>query len=101
MKLPMILALVLFAASAQAGDTQASGHTETAMSLGTITKIDSMWNKLTIDHGPLENLEMEAMTMVFEVADPAMINGLSEGQQITFVADRVRGKLTVTRIQVD
>lgn len=71
------------------------------MSQGTITKIDETWNRLTIDHGPLEHLEMEAMTMVFEVADPAMMEGLSEGQEITFMADRVKGKLTVTEIETE
>jgi len=71
------------------------------MSQGTITKIDETWNRLTIDHGPLEHLEMEAMTMVFEVADPAMMEGLSEGQEITFMADRVKGKLTVTEIDTE
>ena len=39
------------------------------------------------------------MTMVFELADPALIEGLSEGQDIAFVADRVQGKLTVTAIK--
>ncbi|WP_109464892.1 copper-binding protein [Albibacillus kandeliae] len=65
---------------------------------GIITKIDSKWNRLTIDHGPLENLDMGAMKMVFEVADPSMMEGLSEGQEIAFTADRVKGKLTVTEI---
>jgi Cu/Ag efflux protein CusF len=44
---------------------------------------------------------MEAMTMVFEVVDPAMMEGLSEGQEITFMADRVKGKLTVTEIETE
>ena len=71
------------------------------MSSGTITKVDTQWNRLTIDHGPLENLEMEAMTMVFEVTDPAMLEGVAEGQEISFVADRVKGKLTVTEIAAE
>ena len=92
-----LLALA-FAAFASAAVAQSMDHGDMPMSTGTITKIDTQWNKLTIDHGPLENLEMEAMTMVFEVADPAMIEGLSEGQEIEFKADRVKGKLTVTEI---
>ncbi|MBL3705129.1 RND transporter [Sulfitobacter sp. BDSS02] len=74
------------------------GHGDMPMVHGTITKIDSKWNRLTIDHGPLDNLDMGAMKMVFEVADPAMMEGLSEGQEIEFMADRVKGKLTVTEI---
>ena len=76
----------------------ATAHSDMAMSTGKITKVDTKWNRLTIDHGPLENLGMEAMTMVFEVADPAMLDGLAEGQDIAFSADRVKGKLTVTAI---
>ena len=86
----------IFASVALADST--GNHGAMPMSTGTITKIDTKWNKLTIDHGPLENLEMEAMTMVFEVVDPTMIEGLSEGQEIAFTADRVKGKLTVTEI---
>ncbi len=80
-----------------AGAAFASG--DHPMATGTVTKIDSQWNKLTIDHGPLENLDMPAMKMVFTVADPAMLEGLEEGTSIRFVADRVNGKLTVTSIE--
>jgi len=46
----------------------------------------------------LVKLDMPAMTMVFR-ADAAMIDSMSEGQEIEFVADRVEGKLTVTEIK--
>ncbi|MGR3567939.1 MAG: copper-binding protein [Pseudooceanicola nanhaiensis] len=95
-----LLALVLTLATSGAALAQMT-HGDMPMSQGTITKIDEKWNRLTIDHGPLENLEMEAMTMVFEVVDPAMMEGLSEGQEITFMADRVKGKLTVTEIETE
>ncbi|MFD1341494.1 copper-binding protein [Litorisediminicola beolgyonensis] len=94
MKTLMTLAFALFAATAHAESHSA----EMPMSTGTITKVDTQWNRLTIDHGPLENLEMDAMTMVFEVAVPEMLEGLSEGQEISFTAERVKGKLTVTEI---
>ena len=73
---------------------------EHPMADGTVTKVDTQWSKLTIDHGPLENLDMPAMKMVFVVADPAMLEGLSEGSRVRFVADRMNGKLTVTEIEV-
>ena len=96
MKTLMSIAFALFATTAVAEGTH--GHGDMEMSMGKITKIDTQWNRLTIDHGPLANLEMDAMTMVFEVADPAMLEGLSEGQEVEFMADRVKGKLTVTEI---
>jgi len=92
--LTLIAALALTGASALAdGDHP--------MATGTVTKVDTQWNKVTIDHGPLENLDMPAMKMVFVLADPAMLDGLSEGSQVKFLADRVNGKLTVTEIEVE
>lgn len=69
-------------------------------SQGTITKIDTKWKKVTIDHGPLENLDMPGMKMVFGYAD-GMMDGLTEGTKVLFVADRVNGKLTVTEITAE
>lgn len=94
----MKLLAVLTAALLSVSPALAEG--EHPMSEGTVTKVDSKWNKVTIDHGPLENLDMPAMKMVFVVADPAMLEGLSEGSKVRFVADRMNGKLTVTEIEV-
>lgn len=66
---------------------------------GVVTKIDTKQNKLTIKHEELKNLGMSPMTMVFVVADPAMIGKVKEGQAVEFVADRVNGRLTVTEIK--
>jgi len=67
-------------------------------SAGTIKKINAKAGKVTIIHGPLANLDMPAMTMVFR-ADEAMIANMSVGQDIEFIADRVKGKLTVTEMK--
>jgi Cu/Ag efflux protein CusF len=39
------------------------------------------------------------MTMVFRVADPAMLKAVKAGDKIKFEADRVNGQFTVMRIQ--
>ena len=62
-------------------------------------KVDAKAKKLTIKHEELVNLDMPAMTMVFVVADPAMLETAKEGQAIEFVAERVRGKLTVVEMK--
>jgi Cu/Ag efflux protein CusF len=66
---------------------------------GTVKEIKADQEKVTIIHEELANLDMPAMTMVFNVADPAMLDEMSEGSDILFVADRVRGKLTIVEIQ--
>jgi len=65
---------------------------------GTVTKVDVKGGKVTIDHGPLLNLDMPGMKMVFR-ADEEIISKLSEGQNIEFVAEPVKGKLTVTQLK--
>ncbi len=66
---------------------------------GEVTKIDARRNRVTVKHGPLANLDMPGMTMVFEVAEPSMIENLSVGRSISFTADRVKGKLTIVEIE--
>ena len=66
---------------------------------GTVKKVDEAQGKLTIDHGPIKNLDMDAMSMVFRAGDPAMLKGLKSGDKIKFEADRVNGQITVTKLQ--
>ncbi|HEU6456440.1 MAG TPA: copper-binding protein [Roseateles sp.] len=66
---------------------------------GEVRRIDREQGKLTLRHGPLDNLGMPAMTMVFRVADPKMLNGLKEGDKIKFTAEKVNGALTLTALQ--
>lgn len=66
---------------------------------GTVKKIDSLAGKMTIEHGPIKNLDMDSMTMVFRVADPAMLKNLKAGDKIKFDADKVNGQYTVTKVQ--
>ncbi|WP_244808401.1 MULTISPECIES: copper-binding protein [Caballeronia] len=82
-----------------ASGAQAGGDAKNSMSHGEVKKVDTAAGKLTIKHGPLENLDMEAMTMVFKVSDPAMLSQVKVGDKIDFVAEEVNGALTVTKLQ--
>lgn len=62
---------------------------------GEVRKVDKEAQKVTIKHGPLVNLDMPAMTMVFRVSDPAMLDQLKAGDKIKFEAARVSGAYTV------
>jgi Cu/Ag efflux protein CusF len=66
---------------------------------GKVTKVDEAAQKITIDHGAIENLDMDAMTMVFRAQDPAMLKQVKPGDKIQFTADRVNGQLTVMSIK--
>ncbi len=79
------------AASAAATDT---------MSEGEVKKIDKDAGKITIKHGPLTNLQMPGMTMVFHVKDSGMLASVKVGDKIKFVAEKAGGALTVTTLQL-
>ncbi|MEO8847142.1 MAG: copper-binding protein [Casimicrobiaceae bacterium] len=72
-----------------------------AASEGEVRKIDKEAGKITIKHGPLVNLDMPAMTMVFHVKDPAMLDRVKLGDKIKFVADRTNGAMTVTEMELE
>ena len=79
---------------------QASSAPDVATADGEVRKVDKEAKKLTLRHGPIPNLEMPEMTMVFQVADPRMLDGLEAKQKVRFTADRIAGQLTVTSIEV-
>ena len=66
---------------------------------GKVESVDAAQGKVTIEHGPIPNLNMDGMTMVFRAADPAMIKTVKKGDRIQFSADRVNGQITVTTIK--
>jgi Cu(I)/Ag(I) efflux system periplasmic protein CusF len=69
------------------------------MTEGEVRKIDKEGKKITLKHGPIKNLDMPAMTMVFVAADPALLEKVKVGEKVRFVATNPGGKLTVTDIQ--
>ncbi|HET7868422.1 MAG TPA: copper-binding protein [Burkholderiaceae bacterium] len=99
----LIVAAVLGASTAahsqQATAPQAAASVATAMSEGEVRRVDKEQGKLTLKHGPIANLEMSAMTMVFKVADRKLLDGLKVGDKVRFAAENVNDVLTVTAIE--
>jgi Cu/Ag efflux protein CusF len=81
------------------GDGTESADSGQAMTTGVVKKVDKDAGKVTIRHGPIENLGMPQMTMIFRVKDPAMLDRLKEGDEIHFIADKVNGAFTVMRFE--
>ena len=65
---------------------------------GTVTEVRP-GGELTIKHGPLPNLDMPAMTMVFKLNDPAMGKGVKKGDKIKMHVEDVGGKLTIMHLK--
>lgn len=75
-------------------------HAQTALTDGLVTKIDNSAGKITIKHGPMKKFDMEdGMTMVYRVADPAMLTAVKSGDKVKFDADHVNGQFIVTKIE--
>ncbi|MFQ2822563.1 copper-binding protein [Aeromonas allosaccharophila] len=68
------------------------------MTKGVITRIDAANGKVGIKHEAIDNLKMPPMTMVFRVADPALLKDLKVGDAVRFHAENPGGKLTITQI---
>jgi Cu(I)/Ag(I) efflux system periplasmic protein CusF len=64
-----------------------------------VRKVDKAQGKLTLRHGEIKNLEMPAMTMVFRVKDPKMLETLAEGHKVQFTAEKIDGQYVVTLIR--
>lgn len=96
--LSLTSATLVHAASHTAAPTQANAVA--SMSEGEVRKINKETQRITIRHGELKNLDMPPMTMIFHVKDPAMLEQVSEGEKINFVADKIDGKFTVMQLDV-
>lgn len=77
----------------------ASTGAAAVMADGEVRKVDKETGKITLKHGPIPNLDMPDMTMVFRVADASMLDTVKAGDKVRFSADRVGGQFTVTRIE--
>lgn len=97
--LSLTLGLPAWADAQHAEHVIAAGPT-TTLSEGVVKKVDKAQGKLTIKHGPLENLGMPGMTMVFRVQDASWLDQVKPGDNIRFLADKVNGALTVTTLEV-
>lgn len=66
---------------------------------GEVTRIDAAQSKITLKHGPIKNLDMDSMTMVFRAGDPDMLKAVKPGDRVIFEAERVNGQITITKMR--
>ena len=61
-----------------------------------VRKIDKEAKKITLKHGPIKNLDMPGMTMVFQVKDAALLDKFVAGDKILFTVEQQQGAFVVT-----
>lgn len=54
---------------------------------GEIRRIDAANRKITLRHGPIKNLDMPPMTMVFQLAEGVDVSALKVGDKVSFTAE--------------
>ena len=66
---------------------------------GEVQKLDLTNQRITLKHGGIKQLDMPAMSLAFRVRDPKLLDGLTVGDRVRFVAEKLDGNYTVTSIQ--
>ena len=102
-----LAALVTLAAPAQAQHHHAMQHDHGAAAKAmpgtlieaTVKKVDKAAGKLTLAHGPMENLGMPAMTMAFPVKNAAVLDQFKAGDKVRFRAEQINGIITLVAIE--
>ena len=66
-----------------------------------VRKVSKDAGKITLKHGEIKSLDMPAMTMVFQVKDPALLDKVKAGDKVRFAAEKsAGGAFVVTAIEV-
>jgi len=68
-----------------------------ASATGQVRRIDAAHGKVTIKHGEIKELNLPAMTLVYQ-ADPALLKGIQAGDEVRFTAVRKDTQYVLTAI---
>ena len=95
MKKPLLIAALtaLFSLPLQAADPA-------PLSQGEVRKVDAAAQKITLRHGPIASIGMPPMTMVFEVENVELLEGVSAGEKVKFQVQQQGNRYIVTELQV-
>jgi Cu/Ag efflux protein CusF len=76
--------------------TASAGRSDTR---ARIESIDKTAGKVKLKHGPIPKLDMPAMTMVFRVQDPRLLDLIKEGDEVGVTVDKVGASFVITGFQ--
>jgi Cu(I)/Ag(I) efflux system periplasmic protein CusF len=91
----LVAALGLFVAVSL---SQPAAAQEPTLTAGVVRKVDRDTASVTIKHEAIRNLDMGAMTMVFQVRDKSMLDGLQAGDKVMFKVIDVKGKMVIQQL---
>ncbi len=74
-------------------------QTTAPMTRAEVRKVDKDAKKITLRHEQIKSLDMPAMTMVFQVREPAMLEQVKAGDKVRFSAEKLDAGYTVMHIE--
>lgn len=93
----MIRSAVLLLAVLMATVALADGHLPGVDA--EVRRVDLGAGKVTLRHGDIPNLDMPPMTMVFQVSDPGLLEGVGVGDKVRVTVDQIDGAFTVLSLE--
>ena len=66
---------------------------------GEVKNVDRAAGAITVQHGPVVNLQMSATTTVFRVKDRDMLDQIKPGDKISFSVEHASGFVTMIRVE--
>jgi Cu/Ag efflux protein CusF len=110
--LTTMMAICLLSGTALAGETQPAPHHEHLVGTapaqpqaakpstdGVVRGVDRAARTITVEHGPIPNLGMAAMTMPYYVKDAAMLTAVKPGDKVRMSVDNLSGAYTIVALQ--
>lgn len=98
-KLILFMAALTLTAPLYAQPAAPAAAESSVMSDGVVRKIDAANNKITLKHGPITNLDMPGMTMVFRVKSADQLKNIKVGDAVKFHVEQANGAMTITAIR--
>lgn len=98
-QLILVMAALAVAAPVYAQPAAPAAVESRVMSDGVVRRIDTSNNKVTLKHGPIANLDMPGMTMVFRVKSPDQLKSLKVGDAVKFHVEHMNGAMVITDMQ--
>ncbi len=69
-----------------------------SMTAAEVRRVDREARRITLKHEEIRTLDMPPMTMVFQVRETALLDGLQAGDRVRFAAQKIDGAYVVTAI---
>lgn len=93
---------VIDKAEMQMNRSQAKSTSSMSMAYGEVEDVDKENKSITLKHGPIKTktIEMEPMTMPFDVKDASLLSRVKVGDKVKFIAEYIDGAVTITVLRV-